>query len=113
MKFSDGYWMLRDGVTASYPAEARHLIAGDGALVVHAPVRAVRERGDTLNTAVLTITFTAPLPGVIGVRIVHHAGQPDLPPHLEVAREPGHRAGPPPRARAAHPGTRRVRLRPR
>jgi len=82
MKFSDGYWLMRDGVRPSFPAQARHVRAGEGELVVHAPVKRVRTRGDTLEGPLLTYTFTAPAPDVVGVRIEHFTGAVVRPPHF-------------------------------
>ncbi len=74
MKFTDGNWLMREGVRAHYPAEAYEIDAGDGMLTVFAPTRPIRHRGDTLQGPVLTLRFWSPLPGVIGVRISHYEG---------------------------------------
>ncbi|MCU1423632.1 MAG: alpha-xylosidase [Microbacteriaceae bacterium] len=74
MKFTDGFWKLRPGVTAHYAQEAYDLDERDGSLVVTAPTRVIRSRGDVLNLPTLTVTLTSPLPGVIGVRIEHFRG---------------------------------------
>lgn len=74
MKFTDGQWLLQPGVAAHYPAEVHDTaIAGD-ALVVHAPTRPIRHRGDTLQGPLLTITLSSPLAGVVRVRIEHFTG---------------------------------------
>ncbi|WP_250445150.1 alpha-xylosidase [Actinotalea sp. C106] len=78
MKFTDGFWHTRPGVDAQYAAQAydidaRHDQDGDQ-LVVHAPTRVIRGRGDTLNRALLTVTLSSPLDGVVRVRIEHHRG---------------------------------------
>ncbi|MBB5789671.1 alpha-xylosidase [Jiangella mangrovi] len=79
MKFTDGFWQLRPGVHALYAAEAYDIWRGtaDGTLVAYAPTQRIAKRGDTLNRPLLTVTLTAPIPGVIGVRIQHHAGGPE------------------------------------
>lgn len=74
MKFTDGYWGLRPGVTAAYAQEAYDIAAQDGALVVTAPTRPIRSRGNVLNLPVLTVTLSAPAEGVIKVRVEHHSG---------------------------------------
>ncbi|HWA88020.1 MAG TPA: alpha-xylosidase, partial [Opitutus sp.] len=74
MKFTDGQWLLRPGVTASYATEAHTLTAEPGRLVVHAPVRPIRHRGDTLQGPLLTVTLSSPLEGVVRVRIEHFTG---------------------------------------
>jgi alpha-D-xyloside xylohydrolase len=74
MKFTDGQWLVRAGVTANYAAEAHTITAEPGRLVVHAPVRAIRHRGDTLQGPLLTVTLSSPLPDVVRVRMEHFTG---------------------------------------
>lgn len=81
MKFTDGFWQLRPGVTALYAQEAYDIDvtddSADGAgLVITAPTAVIRRRGDVLNRPVLTTTLSSPAEGVIRVRITHHAGTP-------------------------------------
>ena len=45
-----------------------------GKLIVHAPVRPIRERGDTLQGPLLTVTLSSPLPDIVRVRIEHFTG---------------------------------------
>ena len=79
MKFTDGFWQLRPGVTALYAQQAYDIAetedTPDGAgLVITAPTRVIAGRGDTLNRPVLTTTLSSPAEGVIRVRIAHHEG---------------------------------------
>ncbi|WP_225755282.1 alpha-xylosidase [Actinotalea sp. Marseille-Q4924] len=74
MKFTDGFWALRPGVTAAYAREAYDVAADDDRLVITAPTRPIRSRGNVLNLPVLTVTLTAPAEGVIKVRVEHHTG---------------------------------------
>ncbi|WP_296665436.1 alpha-xylosidase [Demequina sp.] len=74
MKFTDGFWHRRPGVDALYAEEAYDIAAQDGALTVHAPTKVIASRGDVLNRAVLTVTLSSPLEGVVKVRIDHHQG---------------------------------------
>src|SRR3954464_15159922 len=74
MKFTDGQWLLRPGVTAHYAAEAHTVTVEKEQLVVHAPARPIRHRGDTLQGPLLTVTLSSPLPDVIRVRIEHFIG---------------------------------------
>src|SRR4051794_24107189 len=89
MKFSDGYWLMREGVTAGYPAGVLDVETGPGSLTVHAPTHPVRHRGDLLKGPALTLTCTAPMPGVIGVRLTHFAGGADRGPSFELTEEDG------------------------
>ncbi|PCE14439.1 alpha-xylosidase [Microbacterium sp. SZ1] len=78
MKFTDGFWQLRPGVTALYAQEAYDIAetpTPDGpGLVITAPTMVIAKRGDTLNRPVLTTTLSSPAEGVIRVRIAHHEG---------------------------------------
>ncbi|MFF7291778.1 alpha-xylosidase [Microbacterium sp. NPDC008134] len=74
MRFTDGFWQLREGVSALYAREARDIAESEGRLIVTAPTKVIETRGDTLNRPVLTVTLDAPLDGVIGVTIEHHTG---------------------------------------
>ncbi|AXK35770.1 alpha-xylosidase [Streptomyces armeniacus] len=82
MKFTDGYWLMREGVQAAYATEIADTRVDDDRLTLYAPVRHVRHRGDTLNAPLLTVECFAPADGVIGVRVTHHAGGPDPGPHF-------------------------------
>ena len=77
MKFTSGFWRLRDGVSAIFAREAYDIEATEHSLVVLAPSKVITQRGDTLNRPLLTVTLTAPLPHVIGVRVEHHTGGGD------------------------------------
>ena len=77
MKFTSGFWRLRDGVSAIFAREAYDIEATEHSLVVLAPSKVITHRGDTLNRPLLTVTLTAPLPHVIGVRVEHHTGGGD------------------------------------
>lgn len=80
MKFTDGYWQLRRGLTRLRPAGVESVEAGDRTLTVFAPAKTIAGRGDTLNQPLFTVTFNSPAPDVIGVRIEHHTGgQPKRP----------------------------------
>ena len=62
MKFTNGYWMIRDGVDALYAREAYELAADatTESLNVLAPTSVVRGRYDTLNLP----TFNVDIVGV-------------------------------------------------
>src|SRR5579859_4634194 len=84
MKFTDGYWRLRPGVTAHYPAQAYDIEAASDRLTIYAPARTIGQRGDTLNTALLTVELWSPLEDVIGVRLTHFSGRRDRGPRFEL-----------------------------
>ncbi|WP_395111227.1 alpha-xylosidase [Actinomadura sp. SCN-SB] len=89
MKFTDGYWRMREGVRASYPVEMLDCAApAPGSLVVHAPVQRIRHRGDLLQGPLVTIACTAAAPDVIGVTITHFAGEEPRGPAFALATDP-------------------------
>src|SRR3954453_9644616 len=90
MKFSDGYWQLRPGLTRLRPAEVESVAAGERELTVFAPAKRIERRGDTLNQPVFTVTFHSPARGVIGVRIAHHVGGVPARPSYRLATDDDH-----------------------
>ncbi|MGW1467862.1 alpha-xylosidase [Streptomyces sp. NPDC002308] len=75
MKFTDGFWQMRDGVVASYATELRDLRLDTDRLTAYAAVKRVERRGDTLNAPLITVEAYSPAEGVIGVRVTHLAGK--------------------------------------
>jgi alpha-D-xyloside xylohydrolase len=75
MKFTDGQWLMRPGVVAHYAAQARSAASLGDKLVILAPVRPIKDRGETLLGPLLTITLSSPMPDIVRVRIEHFAGR--------------------------------------
>ena len=82
MKFTDGYWMTRPGMTPMHPAHAYDLWSDETSMTAYAPVTPIRSRGDTLNRPVITVTYSSPMPDVVRVRIEHHTGGVDVGPRF-------------------------------
>lgn len=93
MKFTNGYWMIRDGVDALYAREAYELAADatTESLNVLAPTSVVRGRYDTLNLPTFNVDITTPAEGVIRVRAEHWQGATEYPGSPLNADEPGNR----------------------
>jgi len=87
MKFTDGNWMMRSGVKASYAAEGYEVWQEDETLAFLAPTTNIRHRGDTLQGPVLTVRLSSPMADVIRVRISHFEGGKDLGPHFAINDE--------------------------
>lgn len=81
MKFTNGYWLLRDGVDALYAREAYEIGADEAteSLGILAPTSVVRGRNDTLNLPTFTVRVTAPAEGVIRVHADHWRGATQYP----------------------------------
>lgn len=93
MKFTNGYWMIRDGVDALYAREAYELAADatTESLNILAPTSVVRGRYDTLNLPTFNVDITTPAEGVIRVRAEHWQGATEYPGFPLNADEPGNR----------------------
>lgn len=95
MKFTNGYWLIRDGVEALYARQAFEIgVGADGeSLDVLAPTSPVRGRADVLNLPTFEVSVTAPAEGVLRVRAAHWLGATDYPgfPLNEDAAAPGER----------------------
>ena len=93
MKFTNGYWLMRDGVDALYAREAYELradVAGES-LGVLAPAGVVRGRASTLNLPTFDVSVTSPAEGVIRVRAEHWRGATEYPGFPLNADAPGGR----------------------
>ncbi len=93
MKFTNGYWMIRDGVDALYAREAYELAADatTESLNVLAPTSVVRGRYDTLNLPTFNVDITTPAEGVIRVCAEHWQGATEYPGFPLNADKPGNR----------------------
>src|SRR3954453_13467030 len=85
MKFNDGDWLLREGVTARYATEALDARTSAEGCSVAVLTRRVQHRGSHLNTPTITVELSSPAPDVVSVRASHHA--PTTPPSVAFALE--------------------------
>ena len=83
MKFTDGCWLLQEGVRALHPRSAHRVEATADSLSILAPSEEVEDRARMHDLAALTIDLSSPAADVIRVRLTHHAGArrrgPDFP----------------------------------
>ena len=87
MKFNDGYWLLREGITAHLAAETMDVQTSPSHVSVAALTRPHADRGSHLNTATISVDLSSPAVDVVGVT-VRHLVQPDAPlTHFEVRSE--------------------------
>ncbi len=84
MKFTDGYWRIRDGNTAHYASHAYKVAVDSDAMTVLAPTRRINYRWETLNLAALTLRFSSPMENVIRVQIYHHKGTVQKKPEFQL-----------------------------
>jgi len=88
MKFTDGYWQIRNGMTIHSPAQVHEVEVTTGAMTVYAATKKLVTRGDTLNLPLLTIRFSTPMENVIRVQIYHHKGGISQKPEFLLTEQP-------------------------
>lgn len=88
MKFTDGYWHMRAGVTPHFPIQVHDVAIAPDALTVFGATKRLISRGDTLNLPLLTVRFSSPMPDVIRVTITHHKGRRPKQPAFELMPQP-------------------------
>jgi len=74
MKFTDGYWKTRPGLDVLRGVQIVGMRGDGDSLTAFVATGRIRDRGDTLNRPLLTVTLTAAGDGVIRVRLAHHLG---------------------------------------
>lgn len=89
MKFRDGFWNMRPGVTPYFAVEAHEVVVEPAALTVYATTKRVNQRGDTLNQPIITIRYSSPLPNVIHVKLYHLKGGQPPKPEFEIKPQAG------------------------
>ena len=77
MKFTFGYWRVRERYEPHYAVEYWDHEIKKNELTVYAATNHIGDRGDTLNQPMLTLKFSSPIPNVIKVSMVHFAGRPN------------------------------------
>ncbi|WP_372629253.1 alpha-xylosidase [Cohnella sp.] len=75
MKFTDGYWMTRQGYRLLSPYEVHDVRIGENSITVYATHRALEHRGNTLNEPLMTMEFSSPMSDVIKAKFYHHKGK--------------------------------------
>lgn len=84
MKFTNGFWLMQDDVTAFSPMEVRDSKTEDNTLTLYAPTKQIAGRGDTLNRAMLTVELSTPQTDIIKVKMYHHAGTKKNSPQFDI-----------------------------
>ena len=65
MRFTQGYWVIRQDYVMSYATQTVRVIKNDKELHIISACRPIRHRGDILDGGSLDIVFTAPRKGEI------------------------------------------------
>ena len=95
MKFFDGNWMIKKGVTPHFACEAYDVAVGpdagvaEGEVALYCPDRPISGREQTVDGGLLTIRLASPLEDVVRVRISHFEGAYDRGPSFALADAQG------------------------
>lgn len=90
MKFTDGNWMIRPGYEVLGAVQVHEFQQSGGKLTAYASPRPIVSRSSMLDTMLLTVQFHSPIEGVIGVKLIHHAGVIERGPAFQLTNEGGH-----------------------
>ncbi|MDR0292887.1 MAG: alpha-xylosidase [Oscillospiraceae bacterium] len=88
MKFTDGFWMAKPGVTVHGCAEIRDIAFSGDKLTAFISPFPVSHRGQTLGGPLLTLEITAPRPDILGVKLYHYKDAMPKEPAFELFCEP-------------------------
>lgn len=75
MKFTDGYWLIREGLEMISGVQFLKATQSGNTLKVLVAPKDISDRAFQLDTALLTVEFSAPIEDAIRVKIVHHKGK--------------------------------------
>jgi len=90
MKFTDGFWQIRENITAAYAHEYMdHSICGKE-LTVYTCSKHVASKADTMDVMMLTLTVTSPMEDVIRVNMVHFDGADEREPIVPLTNTDPH-----------------------
>ena len=74
MKFTNGFWLTRDGVKIFPSIQVRDVEETEESITVYTVPMTVQNRGQTLGGPMLTTRFSSPLPDVLRVESCHFSG---------------------------------------
>ncbi len=84
MKFSNGHWLKREGVTVHNIAEVRSYDISEDAVTLYCPPFKVAHRGMTLDGPLLNLKFTSPAKEILALEITHFEGGLNNAPRFEI-----------------------------
>ena len=87
MKFRDGYWNIHKHVRYFPKVSIVDVQDNRGKLSVFTATKKIEHRGSTLNTPMITMEVTAPLPNVLHIRSYHFKGSLHGGPFFEIAKD--------------------------
>jgi len=79
---------MRPGYEPQYAAEVHEIETDAESITVYATTKKMKGRGDTLNTSMLTVRYSAPMENIIRVQVWHHMGAKPPRPQFAVQTAP-------------------------
>jgi alpha-D-xyloside xylohydrolase len=89
MKFTNGFWLIREGVSLSKAVDLQRAEHTDSKVELLYATRKVAHRGQTLNIGTIDLSIDSPANEVIRVRASHHKGG-KAPLKFSIAESPAH-----------------------
>lgn len=73
MKFTDGLWLLKDGVKPAFGLDVQSVKVNKDDASVHLTLASkwIKHRGDTLGGPLLNVELSVPAEGIISVKTEH------------------------------------------
>jgi len=90
MRFTNGFWLMREGVKAAYGKTAHRVDNSAQGLTIYSPSKVISDRGDTLNIPLITTRLHSPMKNIIGMKISHHEGGTNRGPNFDLATDGSH-----------------------
>lgn len=88
MKISNGNWLIQPNLDVLYTVRFFDVDVTDDQITVYVAPKSDISRDGQLDTPLFTLTLTAPIPGIIGVRLAHFLGQLPRTPHYALQSIP-------------------------
>ena len=85
MKFSNGYWLMREGVRQFPCTDVRDVHISNSSVTMYVAPQKMNNRGQTLGGPLLTLKFTAPQEGILNLEMVHYDGANNPGPNYDYA----------------------------
>jgi len=85
MKFTNGYWLMREGVTSYSCVEVREIVKTDTSVTMYVSPWKIFNRGQTLAGPLFTLKFEAPQEGILHLKMSHYEGEKNHGPNYSYA----------------------------
>ncbi|OTP25216.1 alpha-xylosidase [Enterococcus mundtii] len=86
MKFTNGYWLAKEGFHLEHPNHVYEAQVKEDKLTLFLPYKPIQTRGDTLNLGMTTLSFESPREDIIKVQLVHH-DKAQTGPHFQLNKQ--------------------------